>query len=626
MPLSPTEVNKLRLALVEAPMTVCTYPQTYIDLFQVQLHASGRVLRYSDLDGTWTTRKLDYKKGADGAVTFAAIKLDQSVDANQQRTLSVGAHIAFASTFLAMEEDDIIVFKDSNPGNVAVDNLLVVSPKVLQRLFFKYLSTKHPEIEYKIPEIDTMPPLYISSKIGEMYSILTMDRMKPTSERDTSDNPVLQYQHMNLREIVVDPLTGVKKTVTRPWKVQRLMWTIWRGPIDDKMEVDHKNSIPSDNRVVNLQLLSRAENKAKKRHPDAPPRDALPPVPRFPASVLDMAPTSWRTLGDLIPPHDLWDVEGSLSGTVRYKKSKEPVLRYWNFHANYLCLDLLTAAGKKIRIRHHKLMAMLFDLPVILDSGETMSTDEYIKSEHFRARMASVAAQDDEDEQLLEEVIIVDLEDLALVESVDDEEIMISDSDEAVGTVSQRASPRAPHYDIMNKAHYIDHADSNKTNNSVSNLRWTSPRGNNILARGKKIAIVDPTTEERVVYPAYSLAQDALGLKARFQFVDGKNYRVMWKRKWLGTHRDVLLALALDENGEQLYSGDLADLIPGENTKVFDPATKEERIYGNSKLACAAIGIRRLRGGKDKKRLNKRHNVIWRGKKRKTVVLENLEM
>lgn len=40
----------------------------------------------------------------------------------------------------------------------------------------------------------------------------------------------------------------------------RLIWLAVNGPIPEGMEINHKNKIPGDDRIQNLELVSRAEN------------------------------------------------------------------------------------------------------------------------------------------------------------------------------------------------------------------------------------------------------------------------------------------------------------------------------------------------------------------------------
>ena len=50
----------------------------------------------------------------------------------------------------------------------------------------------------------------------------------------------------------------------RSTTVQRAIWEAFKGPIPDGMEVDHKNNDNLDNRLSNLQLLTKSENTKKK--------------------------------------------------------------------------------------------------------------------------------------------------------------------------------------------------------------------------------------------------------------------------------------------------------------------------------------------------------------------------
>ena len=43
-------------------------------------------------------------------------------------------------------------------------------------------------------------------------------------------------------------------------RVHRLMWEAFNGPIQDKLEINHKNLNRSDNRLANLELVTHREN------------------------------------------------------------------------------------------------------------------------------------------------------------------------------------------------------------------------------------------------------------------------------------------------------------------------------------------------------------------------------
>lgn len=42
----------------------------------------------------------------------------------------------------------------------------------------------------------------------------------------------------------------------------RVIWTMVKGPIPDGYEIDHRNGIRSDNRISNLRLATRCQNRA----------------------------------------------------------------------------------------------------------------------------------------------------------------------------------------------------------------------------------------------------------------------------------------------------------------------------------------------------------------------------
>lgn len=49
------------------------------------------------------------------------------------------------------------------------------------------------------------------------------------------------------------------------YRVHRLIWEAYNGEICDNLTIDHINNEPSDNRLENLQLLTREKNTSKAR-------------------------------------------------------------------------------------------------------------------------------------------------------------------------------------------------------------------------------------------------------------------------------------------------------------------------------------------------------------------------
>lgn len=62
---------------------------------------------------------------------------------------------------------------------------------------------------------------------------------------------------------------GEHKRIYR--RVHRIIWETFNGDIPDGMTIDHDNNIPFDNRLENLQLMTRPNNtiKALKNHPSS---------------------------------------------------------------------------------------------------------------------------------------------------------------------------------------------------------------------------------------------------------------------------------------------------------------------------------------------------------------------
>ncbi len=51
---------------------------------------------------------------------------------------------------------------------------------------------------------------------------------------------------------------------SKPLQAHRIIWEMHHGPIPPKMEIDHINGIPNDNRLRNLRLATPSQNYANK--------------------------------------------------------------------------------------------------------------------------------------------------------------------------------------------------------------------------------------------------------------------------------------------------------------------------------------------------------------------------
>ena len=81
-------------------------------------------------------------------------------------------------------------------------------------------------------------PNYIATDTGEIYS----QRGRLATRPDKSGYPKVDL--------------GRRKTRN----VHRLIWEAFNGPIPDRLEVNHRNGDKNDNRLENLELVTRSEN------------------------------------------------------------------------------------------------------------------------------------------------------------------------------------------------------------------------------------------------------------------------------------------------------------------------------------------------------------------------------
>lgn len=55
------------------------------------------------------------------------------------------------------------------------------------------------------------------------------------------------------------------KIARKDYKVHRIIWTVFNGPIPDGFEIDHINRICNDNRLDNLRLVTSAQNNHNRK-------------------------------------------------------------------------------------------------------------------------------------------------------------------------------------------------------------------------------------------------------------------------------------------------------------------------------------------------------------------------
>lgn len=92
------------------------------------------------------------------------------------------------------------------------------------------------------------------------YLVSNYGRVKSKKRKNSDDGTFLKIAiNKSGYPFVMLSMNGVKKN----YPVHRLVWISFKGGVDDRMEVDHKNSIKSDSRLSNLQLLNRKQNHKK---------------------------------------------------------------------------------------------------------------------------------------------------------------------------------------------------------------------------------------------------------------------------------------------------------------------------------------------------------------------------
>jgi hypothetical protein len=107
-----------------------------------------------------------------------------------------------------------------------------------------------------IKEIDGLPDYYVSN-LGIVYSTKKSPRYNPKGEMR-----VLRPRTHPSGYLYVGCFIGKGKTKKRLWRrVHRVVAKAFLGPIPKGKEVNHKNLDKHDNRVDNLEYMTRSENQ-----------------------------------------------------------------------------------------------------------------------------------------------------------------------------------------------------------------------------------------------------------------------------------------------------------------------------------------------------------------------------
>lgn len=106
-----------------------------------------------------------------------------------------------------------------------------------------------------------------------LYQVSNLGNVKSLNYNKTGKEKILKHKkytiHYKNRNYIVHNVTLYKDGDAKYFLINRLVWTTFNGNIPYNMDVDHINNNPEDNRLENLQLLTRSEN-LKKRFIDNP--------------------------------------------------------------------------------------------------------------------------------------------------------------------------------------------------------------------------------------------------------------------------------------------------------------------------------------------------------------------
>lgn len=110
----------------------------------------------------------------------------------------------------------------------------------------------------EIKEIDGLPD-YWATPYGEIYSTKISPRYNPNGDM----RPLQPRNHPTGYQYIGCWIDTDKRS-KRIWKrVHRVIWETFKGKIPKGYEVDHYNDVRNDNRLDNLQLLTRSQNMQK---------------------------------------------------------------------------------------------------------------------------------------------------------------------------------------------------------------------------------------------------------------------------------------------------------------------------------------------------------------------------
>jgi len=121
----------------------------------------------------------------------------------------------------------------------------------------------------EIKQIKKLPDYYITNT-GQVFST----RISPRYNKKGLMREVRPKVNKS-GYLYIGGYSGSGKDKKRIWlRIHRVVFEEFVGPIQNGMEIDHKNNIKTDNRLENLQMLSRLQNIRKWFFKDKQIRDA----------------------------------------------------------------------------------------------------------------------------------------------------------------------------------------------------------------------------------------------------------------------------------------------------------------------------------------------------------------
>lgn len=105
--------------------------------------------------------------------------------------------------------------------------------------------------------------LYQVSNLGNVKSIKFRNHITVFYRQKILKHKIAKHKYKN-RIYNQHQVSLSKNGISKYFLVHRLVWIAFNGEIPNNLQIDHINNNPQDNRLQNLQVLTKSENQKKK--------------------------------------------------------------------------------------------------------------------------------------------------------------------------------------------------------------------------------------------------------------------------------------------------------------------------------------------------------------------------